>query len=125
MRQNRDSPFLLVVAPLAPHDPAVPAPRHAASFPDFEPPRPPNWREPDVSKKPAWIRFAQASAPVTPQTDALQKPQMQSLLAIDEAVAKLSDTLDEHGLTDRTLLIYLSDNGLHRDEHWWGSKFTS
>ena len=41
------------------------------------------------------------------------------------AVADVAALLDKLGLTDRTLVLYLSDNGLHLGEHWWGTKFDS
>ena len=50
---------------------------------------------------------------------------LETLLAVDEAVGNISTTLDQLGLTDNTLLIFLSDNGNHFGEQWWDGKFTS
>ena len=125
MAVNRDNPFFLVYAPLAPDDPGRPPARHANLFPEYEPPRPPNFREPDVSRKPHWVRFAKADAAPVAGSDAQQLEQWRSLQAVDEAVQEISETVDRLGLTDNTMVLFMSDNGLQRGEHWWGSKFTS
>ena len=49
-------PFLLYLATSAPHVSAIPAPRHAAAYPDAFAPRVPSFNEDDVSDKPEWVR---------------------------------------------------------------------
>jgi arylsulfatase A-like enzyme len=121
IRANTAAPFFLVYAPFAPHSPATPAPRHAGSFADLPPWRPPNWNEPDVSDKPVWVRF-QASIAVTAgieATDELRIQMLESLLAVDDAVRAIARTLEKHGLTDQTVVVFTSDNGFMWREHWW------
>src|SRR5262249_59461180 len=89
-------PFSLSFAPKAPHAPATPATRHAGSFSGVPPWRPPNYNEADVSDKPAWLR---AIAPWGPtkqaNTDAFDQKQLESLQAVDEAVAALLQPLQD------------------------------
>src|SRR2546427_356144 len=54
--RDRDKPFLLYLAPSAPHTSAIPAPRHASAYSDVFAPRVPSFNEGDVSDKPEWVR---------------------------------------------------------------------
>ena len=45
------------------------------------------------------------------------KEYLRTLIAVDEGVGRLLDYLDEHGLTDNTLVIYTSDQGMLLGEH--------
>ena len=122
-----DVPFFAVYAPFAPHEPAVPAPRHAGTFAGIDPWRPPNWCEADVSDKPVWVQFM--SAITVPEglakNDALRIRQLETLLAVDEAVAAMLATLEKLGLTDETLVVFTSDNGFMWREHWWTGKLAA
>jgi N-acetylglucosamine-6-sulfatase len=126
IEQNARRPFFALFAPFAPHDPAIPAPRHVGRFAGVPPWRPPNWEEPDVSLKPVWVQFQKAitQADRSVQTDQLRIGMLESLLAVDEAVAALLARLEQLGLADDTMVIFLSDNGLHLLEHWWTFKET-
>jgi len=42
--------------------------------------------------------------------------------AVDDSVGRLLDYLDEHGLTDDTVVIYTSDQGFYLGEHGWYDK---
>jgi len=68
LRSNAAQPFLLVFTPFAPHLPAIPPARHAGYLQFIQPWRPPNWHEPDVSRKPSWVQFMKAST--TPEDTA-------------------------------------------------------
>jgi N-acetylglucosamine-6-sulfatase len=127
IRENAERPFFLFFAPFAPHAPAVPAPRHVGAFAGLEHPRAPGPREADLSGKPGYVRHAQESiGSNSPENLALYDAQvaakrigmLESLLAVDEAVAALLDLLDELGLADDTLVVFTSDNGEMEDEHW-------
>jgi len=126
VRAHATRPFLLVFAPYAPHLPAIPPARYDGYLRNIQPWRPPNWREADVSGKPNWVKFMKASTdPSTAALDATRSAQLESLLAVDDAVGRLEDTLEVLGLTDNTILIFTSDHGYHWGEHWWDSKFTA
>jgi arylsulfatase A-like enzyme len=127
LRGNAAQPFVLVFTPYAPHVPAIPAARHAGYLQFIQPWRPPNWHEPDVSAKPNWVKFMKSTNTPedTAETDAERTAQLETLLAVDEAVGRIEDTLESLGLTDNTLLVFTSDHGYHWGEHWWTSKFTA
>jgi N-acetylglucosamine-6-sulfatase len=112
-----DRPFFLYFAPFAPHDPATPAPRHGR-FAGTPPWRPPAWNEPDVSDKPAWLMDR---GPLVPDqlalADTLYERMLESLLAVDDAVAAILRALDEAGRADDTVVVFTSDNGLSLGEH--------
>jgi arylsulfatase A-like enzyme len=42
--------------------------------------------------------------------------------SLDDSVGTLLDYLDEHGLTENTLVIYTSDQGMFIGEHGWNDK---
>ena len=130
-RRAPEGPFFLWVAFLANHsggprepgDPRGvatpdPAPRHADRFANTPMPTPPNFNEADVSDKPTLIRRL---APITPRQRAnIQENWQQrreTLLAVDEAVTSIVDTLRQSGELDNTLLIFTSDNGFFHGEH--------
>ena len=53
---SRSQPFFAYVAPIAPHVPAIPAPRDAHAYDGARAPRLPSFNEANVSDKPPWIR---------------------------------------------------------------------
>jgi arylsulfatase A-like enzyme len=124
MTESAAEPFFVIYAPFAPHAPAVPAARHVGRFADIPPWRPPNWREEDMAGKPGWVQFQRFLLAGTPPAalDALRINQLETLLAVDEAVGRISDALEDLGLTDNTIVIYTSDNGFHWGEHWLSLK---
>jgi arylsulfatase A-like enzyme len=79
--------------------------------------------ETDVSDKPAWVR---ALPPLDDaDRDGLlddRRRSFESLLAVDEAVEAIVDALRARGDLDRTVIVYLSDNGLSFGEHRWVRK---
>jgi N-acetylglucosamine-6-sulfatase len=130
-RRAPEGPFFLWVAFLANHsggprepdDPPnlatpVPAPRYKEHFAATPLPQPPNFNEADVSDKPAAIR---QRAPLTPrQIAGIQENWQQrreTLLAVDDAVGSIVDTLRSTGELDNTLLVFTSDNGFFHGEH--------
>lgn len=124
IRQAGDQPFLLVFAPYAPHDPATPAPRHAGRFAGLPPWRPLSWNEADVTDKARWLR--ELTPPLTSYwstfADALYPKMVESLLAVDEAIGAIMQTLRQTGRADDTLVVYTSDNGLALGEHRYVGK---
>jgi N-acetylglucosamine-6-sulfatase len=125
------APFFLSVAFLAPHsggpresdDPRnfatpVPAPRHRNRYASEPLPQTPSFNEADVSDKPAGIRSrrvltAQDVANITES----YRQRLESLLAVDEAVAAMVAALRETGELDRTLIVFTTDNGFFHGEH--------
>jgi N-acetylglucosamine-6-sulfatase len=126
-----DPPFFLSVAFLAPHSggpaepddpqglftPTVP-PRYANAFATAALPMPPSWNEADMSDKP---RAMQRRPPIAPEKAAAiqegYQQQLESLLAVDDAVESIVATLRSTGELDDTLIVFTSDNGFFHGEH--------
>jgi N-acetylglucosamine-6-sulfatase len=124
-------PFFLSVAFVAPHSglpaeaddprghdtPAV-APRHANAFSSVALPLAPSWNEADVSDKPVAM---QARRPISAaRATAIQEgyqQRLESLLAVDDAVASIVGTLRSARELDDTLILFTSDNGFFHGEH--------
>jgi arylsulfatase A-like enzyme len=115
---DRTKPFLLYVAPSAPHVSAIPAPRHSSAFPDALAPRVPSFNEDDVSDKPAWVREMNPLSPRdVEKIDQLYRNRLRTLLAVDEMVQHLVGVLEQAGVLDNTYIFFTSDNGFQMGEH--------
>ena len=127
-RQGRRQPFFLSLAFLAPHHEirsdgrrlgARPAPRHLGAKADAPLPRPPSFDEPDLTDKPGYVQ--RRSPPLTEtnieQITANYRTRQESLLAVDEAVAALVQTLRATGQYENTYIVFTSDNGFLQGEH--------
>jgi N-acetylglucosamine-6-sulfatase len=115
---EKEPPFFMVVAPRAPHEPAIPAPRHEEDLPGVELPRPPSFDEEDVSDKPLWIRD---NPPLSKERlsllQDLYENRARSMLAVDEMIERIVTTLRETGELRDTYVIFTSDNGYHMGHH--------
>ena len=124
-------PFFLSVAFLAPHaggprdpdDPPnlgtpSPAPRHRNVFRTQALPIPPSFNEADVSDKPAGVRNRPLlTAGRINGIREMYQQRLESLLAVDEAVARIVSQLSAIGKLDQTYIIFTSDNGFFHGEH--------
>jgi len=112
------APFFMYLATYAPHQPATPAPRHANLFPGIKAPRTPSFNEPNVSDKPLFIRDLPLLSPKDiASIDTLYRKRLQSLQAVDEAIASLVKTLTDTGQLANTYFVFTSDNGYHMGQH--------
>jgi N-acetylglucosamine-6-sulfatase len=130
-RAGKGQPFFMWLAFVADHaggpkeagDPAsiptpVVPPRFRDALENVRMPLPPSFNEADVSDKPAFVQrlpqFTRADF------DAIQeswKQRRESLLAVDEAVRSIVQTLRDTGQLDSTLILFTSDNGFLHGEH--------
>ena len=126
-------PFFLSLAFLAPHSGAPPdlddppglvtpspAPRHRDRF-AFAP-LPPSVRrafdEADMSDKPGFLRRRPRIGAERAEAIAENyRQRLESLLAVDEAVAAIVEALRRADELDRTLIVFTSDNGFFHGEH--------
>lgn len=116
--EHGDQPFFLYLAPYAPHSPATPAPRHAKAFKGMQAPRTSSWNESDVSDKPSWVRsLPQLNSTQIKDIDKLYRARRQSLLAVDEMVQSIVNTLQAKGQLGSTYIFFTSDNGFHQGQH--------
>jgi arylsulfatase A-like enzyme len=116
-------PYFLLFAPSAPHAPRIPAPRDAGAFEGLTLPRPPSFGASDVGGKPPWVR---ALPPIDPAAaaalDRARIRERETLLAVDDAVRSIVDEVAARGDLDRTVIFFLTDNGLTFGEHGWTHK---
>jgi N-acetylglucosamine-6-sulfatase len=115
---TQPAPFLLLFWTKAPHEPAIPAPGDETLYPTLAPYRPPSHNSADVSDKPLWVkRLPLLTSAKIKEHDAFRKKQLQSLKAVDRSIDSLLTTLASQGKLDKTLIIFLSDNGFLHTEH--------
>ncbi len=99
--RNREHPFLLVVSYQAPHAPAQgpydPVQRSPAGLKDEE-------RE-------AYLARMNAEIPEAPRGAALDDPFRAMVESLDAGVGRIVASLNELGLSERTFVMFLSDNG--------------
>ncbi|MER6950082.1 sulfatase [Nonomuraea sp. NPDC000554] len=111
-------PFFLYLAPIAPHNPANPAVRHANDFAGATAPRPPSFNQPDVSKEPLWLRSLPPIGPAgIDGVDERYRRRMRAMLGVDDLVGQVINTLRETGKLDDTYIFFTSDNGFHLGTH--------
>lgn len=112
--QTESRPFLMVLAPPAPHQPFTPAPRHRGFYKNHTVLKQPNFNVADDNKH--WLmRMPPAPLPpsILPELDRVSRSRWEALLAVDEMVADVVGALDDVAQLDNTYLVYTSDNGYH------------
>ncbi|MCB0353050.1 MAG: sulfatase-like hydrolase/transferase [Bdellovibrionales bacterium] len=111
-RAQDSKPFLLFFTPNAPHPPMQPAPGDEKLFADLAPYRPPSFNTVGPSK-PAFVK---KSKPLTvkdiAEIDAFRRLQGQTLFALDRAVGKIFQELERTHTLQKTVVLYISDNGV-------------
>ena len=85
------APFFVTVGTKAPHAPPEVAARYQNSFVDTPLPRPPNFDEPDVSDKPAWVQsYPRMSPSVIDSTTTEYRQGLRSMLSVEDLLGRLS-----------------------------------
>jgi N-acetylglucosamine-6-sulfatase len=126
-----ERPFYLQVWFVAPHragprdsdDPTTlgtpsPAPRHRDMFAATPMPRPPNFDEANMYDKPQEVfDRPRLSGEVIAGIEENWRQELESLQAVDEAVAGIVQTLEATGELANTLIVFTSDNGYMHGEH--------
>lgn len=115
-----DQPFMLFLAPAAPHVPLPPAPRHADHpWVDADLAAWPNFNEPDVSDKPTWLRdgMAELSLGHVYFNANDYRDRMGSLMALDDLIGDLFEELESTGELEQTVVFFASDNGYNFGAH--------
>ncbi|MGZ5312511.1 MAG: sulfatase family protein [Solirubrobacterales bacterium] len=124
----KPKPFFLWFNPTAPHGEAgvfanatrdpLPAPRHMGAAGEIPAPRPPNFDEEDVSDKPAAVQERpRLSNEEIADIDRRHRGRIESLLAVDEAVARLIGRVRKAGDKRKTYVFFTSDNGVLLGAH--------
>jgi arylsulfatase A-like enzyme len=105
-------PWYLVVAPFAPHSPAVPARKYArADVPGWS--DNPATREADRSDKPLHVQEARTSKR---RVKKFRRRQLRTLMSVDDMVSRIFRKLRSLG-EENTLAFFLSDHGYLWFEH--------
>jgi arylsulfatase A-like enzyme len=126
-----ERPFYLQLWFVAPHrggprdadDPTTvgtpsPAPRHRDLFASTPFPRPPNFDETRIGDKPQVVADRRRLDALTVAgIEENWRQELESLQAVDEAVARVIDTLARTGELANTLIVFTSDNGFMHGEH--------
>ncbi|MBI3161765.1 MAG: sulfatase [Chloroflexi bacterium] len=120
---SKDEPFFMTVGYFNPHSPYTWAERHHAQFRansalTAEPYRNPAFMEEDRSDKPKYLQELNSIS--VEKIDITYKQILRSLLSVDDGVASILNALDKTGLSDKTVIVYLSDNGLTVGDHGFG-----
>jgi N-acetylglucosamine-6-sulfatase len=123
---RRRKPFFLMLGTVAPHrdkqregahQNPLAAPRHSIRFNDAPLRRSPSFNERRVSDKPRFIRRPKLRKREKREIRAHYRSRLESLLAVDEAVARIGHRLRRMNERDETVLIFTSDNGYLLGEH--------
>lgn len=109
-------PFFLCVTPVDPHFWAKPPARYQG-VDVYVPPQPPSLWEADVSDKPSHVQKAQnKKGKINKYRKELVEAQ-RALLAVDDLVQEIIDTLEQTGKLENTVIVFLSDHGFLFGEH--------
>lgn len=115
LTQLSAQPFLMVLAPPAPHAPFTPEPKYSANFSSLRAPRTPNFNV-NVGKDKHWL-LRQGVQPlpdnVVEKVDRVFQARLQTLLTVDDMVRNVIETLESLGHLENTFVIFTSDNGYH------------
>lgn len=116
-------PWMMHLAHKAVHSEFIPAERHKGRY-DKETFRYPESMKPGVPGRPMWVENQRNSwhgvgYPYHGTLDIgdYYKRYMETLLAVDEGIARIMDLLEKRGELDDTLILYMGDNGFMFGEH--------
>jgi len=116
-------PFFAVYAPTVPHAPWVPAPGGANTFASNPPEPLPNFNEKNVSDKPEWVQaLPRLSEPQRRKLAYEHRLEFDALLGLDDGVRTVFQALQDRGVLDDTVVIFLTDNGYSFGSHRWVGK---
>jgi arylsulfatase A-like enzyme len=116
--RNDTAPWLLYVAPNAPHLPSNPEARYAnAAVPRWK--RNPAVRERDRSDKPPYVRRRSVNLDFV---RAHRRDQLRTLMSVDDLVQRILTQVSALNERRRTLAVFTSDNGYLWGEHRLNTK---
>jgi arylsulfatase A-like enzyme len=113
-------PFFLYLSVYAPHKPFLAAPRDKGAYKDAHVNLDPNFNEDNVSDKPEFIQ-ALPKLDVS-QQKANTRHQWEALLAVDDAIKSIVKELEDKKILEKTVIIFMTDNGYAHGEHRWVGK---
>lgn len=126
IKQEREKPFFLYLSHKAVHAMFEPAKRHKGKFADVEIEYPETMinTEANFADKPKWVREQRYSWHGVDymyhgelEFEEFYKKYCETLLALDEGIGSVLNTLKETGLENPTVVFYMADNGFSLGEH--------
>ncbi|MCU0791288.1 MAG: sulfatase [Opitutaceae bacterium] len=128
LKQQRpaERPFFLYLSHKAVHAEFIPAPRHAGQMAGKNWLRPPSFApsEESLQNQPRWLRDQRNSWHGVDfpyhsdiDIDAYYRAYGETLSAVDDSVGRVLRQLEEMGVLDDTLVVYMGDNGFMFGEH--------
>jgi arylsulfatase A-like enzyme len=140
-RRPDGTPWAVCLGHKAPHSFYVPEPKHANAFDDVRVPYPPSAFR--LDGKPDWIRqrlttwhgiygplfewrksFPDMRPEAVVDFENMVHAYWGTVLSVDDSVGRLVDFLRATGQLDRTLIVFIGDNGLLQGEHGMVDKRT-
>lgn len=124
--RSGDRPFFLYLSHKAVHANFTPAERHENRYANarFTPPASQADTEENYRGKPRWLKDQRNSWHGVDfpyhsdlNVERYYKRYCETLLAVDESIGRVMDTLREMGVFESTLVIYMGDNGFMFGEH--------
>ncbi|MDX1586837.1 MAG: sulfatase, partial [Balneolaceae bacterium] len=127
---DRDRPFFAYLSHKAVHAEFEPAERHEGVYAEADIPMPQSMKniESNYEGKPDWVReqryswhgvdYMYHNRDDHPQSvEEIITRYSESLMAVDESISRVLEYLEEKGLSNETLVIYMGDNGFMLGEH--------
>ncbi len=122
-KRDKSKPWMMHLAHKAVHSEFIPAPRHAGRYKKEDFTYPKNMKA-GIDGRPMWVENQRNSwhgvdFPYHGTLDIgdYYKRYMETLLAVDEGLARIIDLLERRGELDETLIVYMGDNGFMFGEH--------
>ena len=125
-RRTTEKPFFLYISHKAVHSDFVPADRHRGRYDDQPLPiATPTVEQMDAGRLPMWVRNQRNSRHGAdfgynqPNFDpaVYYRRYCEALLAVDDSVGRLTQYLQDSGLAENTLVVYMGDNGFQFGDH--------
>lgn len=135
-KRDKEKPFFLYLSHKSVHSEFLPAPRHKGKYKNESLQYPKTMFPPGHSKSqvdsseynykdvPDWVKQQRNSWHGVDNMyhgaisfDEFYKSYCETLLALDESIGKILDYLEQEGLMENTVIIYMGDNGFSFGEH--------
>ena len=143
-RTRGDQPWCLMIGHKAPHSFYYPEPKYQKAFDQVSVPYPESSTDRALIDKPEWIRkrrntwhgiygplfdwrkdFPDETPEGVKDFEAMTRAYWGTILSVDDSVGQLLSFLEQRGELDRTVIVYMSDNGILNGEHGMVDKRTA
>ncbi len=125
-----DQPFCIQLNYKAPHPTAVPAPEDDGKLADYPFARVPTDTPEDHAKLPKFVQTGYGNQSYNTMFGTDEKMQhylsqyYEKIMSVDRSVGDIIRILEEKGLAENTVIIFLSDHGTHFGEKQLGAKWS-